>query len=121
VFNPAVNVAVTAILGMLVLASVVAIARGYRRAATAGHPQPAARPGVGPLPRGGYVPAATDLVSDFEVSRAIGVCVEARGGPAEADYHPVRGGDRILAPPVAIERFDRRIIAEHDSKLGSGR
>jgi hypothetical protein len=113
VFNPAVNVAVTAILGMLVLASVVAIARGHRRAATAGHPQPVARPGVGTLPRGCYVPAATDLVSDFEVSRAIGVCVEARGGPAEADYHPLRGGDPLLQVRVLAGRAARAAMRVH--------
>ena len=112
-FNPAVNVAVTAILGMLVLASVV-VARSYRRAATAGHPQPVPHPHGGAHPRGLDVPAATDLVSDFEVSRAIGVCVEARGGgPAEADYHPLRGGDPLLQIRVLAGRAARAAMRVH--------
>jgi hypothetical protein len=59
------------------------------------------------------VPAAADLVSDFEVSRAIGVSVTVRGGPAEAGYHPLRGGDMLLQIRVQAGRAGRATMRSH--------
>jgi hypothetical protein len=59
-------------------------------------------------------------VSDFEVSRAIGVSVVARrasgrrrGGPAEAEYHPLRGGDRLRQVRVLAGRAGRAAMRAH--------
>lgn len=90
--NTPVIVAVTACFG--ILAVVLALANARRR------------------PPGG-VPAATELVSDFEVSRVIGVSVAARGACGLADYHPLRGGDRLLQVRVLAGRAGRAAIRTH--------
>jgi hypothetical protein len=118
--NTAVNVAVSACVGILVVGLVLVIARGHRRAAgvprttvrAAAEPRTAARTRAHPR-TATDVPAASDLVSDFEVSRAIGVSVAARGGPAEADYHPLRGGDRLLQIRVLAGRPGRATMRAH--------
>jgi hypothetical protein len=108
--NTAVNVAISACLGFVVVGWVVAVLRDARRHA-------AALSGTGRAPNpsriAADVPAATDLMSDFEVSRAIGVSVAARGGPAEAEYLPLRGGDRLLQVRVLAGRAGRAAMRTH--------
>ncbi len=62
------------------------------------------------------LPAAADLMSDFEVSRAMGVTVAAHGTPAEACYHPVRGGDRLLQVRVLAGRAGRSVMRTHSRR-----
>jgi hypothetical protein len=118
--NTAVSVAVSACVGILVVGLLLVVARGHHRAAgapratvrAAAHPRTAARAPAHPR-TAADVPAASDLVSDFEVSRAIGVSVAARGGPAEVDYHPLRGGDRLLQIRVLAGRAGRATMRTH--------
>jgi hypothetical protein len=64
----------------------------------------------------GRVPA--ELLSDFEVSRAIGVSVEGvpvprtrpRPGRWETAYHPLRGGERLLQASVLAGRAGRAAL-----------
>jgi hypothetical protein len=59
-----------------------------------------------------------ELLSDFEVSRAIGVSVEGlpvpgvrpRPGRTETAYHPLRGGDRLLQASVLAGRAGRATL-----------
>jgi hypothetical protein len=39
--------------------------------------------------------------------------VAARGGPAGVDYHPLRGGDRLLRVSVFVGRAGRAAIRTH--------
>lgn len=110
--NTPVNVAVSACLGLLVVGLVLAAVRVRRRAAGAAAPSATTRPAAHPRATAA-IPAVSDLVSDFEVSRAIGVSVAARGGPAEADYHPERGGDRLLQIRVLVGRAGRAAMRAH--------
>lgn len=103
-------VAVSASLGILVLGLVLAVARGRHRAA--GAPSATARSVAYPR-SAADVPAVSGLMSDFEVSRAIGVSVVARGGPAGTDYHPLRGGDRLLQVRVLAGRAGRAAMRAH--------
>jgi hypothetical protein len=96
--NTAVEVAVLASLGIAAVAFLVGVARVRRAADMSGTGQP---------------PAATDLMSDFEVSRAIGVSVEARGTRTEAAYHPERGGDLLLQVSVLAGRSARAAMRAH--------
>jgi hypothetical protein len=65
--------------------------------------------------------AAPTLLSDFEVSRAIGVSVEgvrapgvrARPGRSETAYHPLRGGERLLEASVLAGRAGRAALRAH--------
>jgi hypothetical protein len=96
-----ITAAVLTCLGMLAAALLFGAVRRQRRAAAVPSP---------------HLPAAHDagaLVSDFEVSRAIGVSVAARGGPAGVDYHPLRGGDRLLRVSVFVGRAGRAAIRTH--------
>jgi hypothetical protein len=62
--------------------------------------------------------AAPTLLSDFEVSRAIGVSVEGvrtpgvrpRPGRWETAYHPLRGGERLLQATVLAGRTGRAAV-----------
>jgi hypothetical protein len=104
------NVAISACLSFLVVGWAVVVLRGSRRPAralsAAEHAPAASRFATD-------VPAATDLMSDFEVSRAIGVSVAARGGPSEAEYLPLRGGDRLLQVRVLAGRAGRAAMRAH--------
>jgi hypothetical protein len=105
-----VSVAVAACLGVLVLGLVLAAARAHRRSAGA----PSTTTHAAPHPRPtADVAAAADLVSDFEVSRAIGVSVVARGGPTGTEYHPVRGGAALLQIRVLSGRAGRAAMRAH--------
>lgn len=61
------------------------------------------------------------LLSDFEVSRAIGVSVEGvrapgvrpRPGRWETAYHPLRGGERLLQATVLAGRTGRAALRAH--------
>ena len=103
------NIAVSACLGILALGLVFVVARGHHREVRASSTTPRA---THPRTTMG-VPAVSDLVSDFEVSRAIGVSVAARGGPSEADYHPLRGGERLLEIRVLAGRAARAAMRTH--------
>ena len=64
---------------------------------------------------------APTLLSDFEVSRAIGVSVEGvrapgvrpRPGRSETAYHPLRGGERLLQATVLAGRTGRAALRAH--------
>jgi hypothetical protein len=90
----------------------LALAVSIRRATLAlmGHHTAAAPTG---RRAGAGGPAATELVSDFEVSRAIGVSVAARGCHGLADYHPLRGGERLLQVRVLAGRAGRAAMRAH--------
>jgi hypothetical protein len=105
--NTAAKVAVLACLGVVLAAVLIAVnARRTARAPRAA--RDAAR-------EGGPPPAATDLMSDFEVSRAIGVSVEAHGTRTEAAYHPQRGGDSLLQVSVLGRRGGVVVVLrQHD-------
>jgi hypothetical protein len=89
-------------LGMLAAGLLFEVVRRHRRAAA-----------TAPASAASAAPAVADLVSDFEVSRAIGVSVAARGGPAGANYHPLRGGDRLLEVSVLVGRAGRSAMRTH--------
>jgi hypothetical protein len=63
-------------------------------------------------------PDVAELLSDFEVSRAIGVSVEGvpapgvrpRPGRSETAYHPLRGGERLLQASVLVGRAGRAAL-----------
>lgn len=99
---------------MIAVLSVAAVA-ALSAAGSVVRSRPGPRADVG----GGSVPAA--LLSDFEVSRAIGVSVEgvpvpgarARSGRSETDYLPLRGGERLLQASVLAGRAGRAAVRAH--------
>jgi hypothetical protein len=98
-----VAVVVVAVVAIAVVAIAVVAAPGVARSVL--H-----RDAVGPVP--------AELLSDFEVSRAIGVSVEgvpapcgrSRSGRWETVYHPLRGGERLLQASVLAGRAGRAAL-----------
>lgn len=108
-----------AVLFVVVVAALVAVAH-VRRSATARRPGAAGGPALvrGPVVARGSAPGERDagpgLLSDFEVSRAIGVSVEGvRAGRSGIDYRPLRGGDLLLHASVLAGRAGRSALRAH--------
>jgi hypothetical protein len=82
--------------------------------------------GHGPIRAGRGAPPVrpAELLTEFEVSRAVGATVSARCpeppiGPVRKEaYHPVRGGDRLLQVDVIVGR-PARVALRRRSQDGS--
>jgi len=106
--NTAVMVAILSVVVVTVLGVVSPLVRGRRGPHGAGDDRDA-----------NLVAAA--LLSDFEVSRAIGVSVEGVRAPgvrprpwrSEIAYHPLRGGERLLQASVLAGRAGRAALRAH--------
>lgn len=114
--NTTMMVAVLSVAVVTALGVMSAVVRARHRAAADGVPGQSVRAdGVrGPRPPQGRVSAAeeAELLSNFEVSRAIGVSVEGTPVPGrrEIAYHSVHGGERLLQASVLPGRAGRAAL-----------